>query len=105
PPMGLKTWHLLMTAKKIGLTTVTWTRKAWDTRPTTTTDAILAKLTPAKRGEILLLHDGLEPHGTPRDLQVTCNALTPLIKRLRERGIEPTRLDEMVGVASYQRII
>src|ERR1700712_2733108 len=30
PPMGIKTWHLLMTAKRVGLTTVTWTRKAKD---------------------------------------------------------------------------
>ena len=91
----------MMTARRVGLTTVTWTRKARDTRPTTT-DEILKRLCLTQPGEILLMHDGIEPHGTPRDPSATCDALLPLIRSLRERGIEPTRLDELIAVAPYQ---
>jgi peptidoglycan/xylan/chitin deacetylase (PgdA/CDA1 family) len=96
PPMGVKTWFVHRAARRAGHRVVTWNRRAYDGIPTTT-DRILDRLVPdTAAGDILMLHDGVEPN-RPRDMSVSVAAVRPLVQRLRERGLEPARLDELIG--------
>jgi peptidoglycan/xylan/chitin deacetylase (PgdA/CDA1 family) len=100
PPMGLKHPALLRVLQERGLTLVTWSRRALDGVPTSS-ESILQRLAPrARPGDILALHDGhrLSP-AVGND--ATLRALPPLVAALRNRGLQPVRLDELIGVAPY----
>ena len=102
PPMGIKTLHITRAATASGHAIVTWTRRAFD-GVATSPDRIVQRLGPTSGlGDILLLHDGVEPHATRRDPSATVAALRPLVESLRRRNLEPRPLDEMLGVRAYQ---
>ena len=102
PPMGIKTAHLFKAAAATGHTVVTWTRRGMDGIGTTPR-RIVRRLGPTSRpGDILLLHDGLEPHAVRRDTAATVAAIRPLVQQLRSRGLEPRPLDAMLAVPAYQ---
>src|SRR4051812_19607903 len=89
PPMGHKGPHMMGAARRRGQAVIAWNRRAMD-GVLTTPDRILDRLVPATAaGDILLLHDGLEPHAFARDPSATVAAIKPLILRLRDRGLEP----------------
>lgn len=103
PPMGVRHLHIMASVKRHGLTAITWSRRALD-GVTTTPERILHRLAPnTHAGDILVLHDGLEPHNLKRDPSATVAAIGPLIARLRDRGLEPARLDELIGIPAYAR--
>jgi peptidoglycan/xylan/chitin deacetylase (PgdA/CDA1 family) len=102
PPMGIKTWHITAAAMGAGHSVVTWTRRALDGFATEA-HRIVDRLVPtSRRGDILLLHDGAEPNVPRRDFRATEAALRPLIRGLRDRGLEPRRLDTLLGLRPYQ---
>ncbi|QOV91468.1 polysaccharide deacetylase family protein [Humisphaera borealis] len=102
PPMGIKQFHTMRAARKGGQQVVGWTRKARD-GVATTSAAILDRLAePTLAGDILLLHDGIEPNSPGRDPQPTIDALPILISRLKDRGLRMQRLDELLQVPGYQ---
>ena len=102
PPMGIKTWHVTAAARRAGHVTVTWNRRALD-GVSTDSERIVRRLVPASgAGDILLLHDGVEPNVLRRDTRTTEQAIRPLVVGLRARGLEPRRLDELLGIKPYQ---
>ena len=102
PPMGIKQLHTMRAARKRGQTVVGWTRRAWDGSATTAGE-ILARLAPAAAGEILLLHDGIEPSAPNRDPRPTLEALPELIRRLKGKGLAMRRLDDFLGIEGYHQ--
>lgn len=101
PPMGYKTSHVLRQARRQGQTVVTWSGRARDTKPISAAE-IVQKLVEFRRdGDILLLHDGIEPSAPPRDTSPTVAAIPPLVTALREKSLEPVRLDLLLGVEAY----
>ena len=104
PPMGIKQFHTMRAARKRGQAVVGWTRKARDGVATTAAQ-MLARFEPAAAGEILLLHDGIEPNAPNRDPRPTIDALPELITRLRGEGLAMRRLDEFLGIEGYQRSV
>jgi peptidoglycan-N-acetylglucosamine deacetylase len=93
PPLGLKTPAIFKAAA--AHQTITWTRRAMDGL-TTTPHRILDRLVPATRaGDIVALHDGVGPQ-SKRDPTATVRAVEPLVLRLRERGLEPVRIDDFI---------
>ena len=103
PPMGAKTWHVMAAARGAGHTVVTWNRRASDATMTDS-DRIVRRLTlPSGRGDILQLHDGVEPNAPGRDTRPTETAIKPLVTALRAKGLEPRRLDLMLDVEAYQQ--
>ena len=104
PPMGLKTWHTTRATAATGHTTVTWTRRALDgLGAAPTPDTIVRRLAdPSEPGDILLLHDGVEPNARRRDRSASVAAVRPLIEQLRQKGLEPRPLDELLRVRAYQ---
>jgi peptidoglycan/xylan/chitin deacetylase (PgdA/CDA1 family) len=103
PPMGLKSVHTMREARRHGHTVVTWALRGVDTRPGASVESILHRVArPAGPGDVLLLHDGIEPFSAPRDLSPTIGAVAPLVRSLRGRGMEPVRLDQLLGVRAYR---
>jgi peptidoglycan-N-acetylglucosamine deacetylase len=102
--MGVKTWRIISAARGSGHHVITWSRRAIDgIRPNT--QRILNRLVPHTRaGDIVILHDGVEPH-TRRDSSQTIAAIKPLIQQLRDRGLEPARLDRLIALPAYQSAI
>jgi peptidoglycan/xylan/chitin deacetylase (PgdA/CDA1 family) len=102
PPIGIKTMYVMRAAERRGQTVVTWTRRAVD-GVSTTPQRILRRLVPhTGRGDVLLLHDGVEPH-LRRDPTPTIRSIKPLILGLRDRGLEPAGLAELLGLEPYAR--
>jgi peptidoglycan/xylan/chitin deacetylase (PgdA/CDA1 family) len=100
PPMGARHLHITRAAKRHGHTLVTWSRRGLDGIPTTA-DRIVARLSNrAAPGDILIMHDGVDPH-LRRDPAPTVAAVRPLILALRQRGLEPAPLDELINLAPY----
>jgi len=100
PPMGVRHIHLTRAVRRSGHTLLTWTRRGLD-GVTTSAERIVHRLVPPTRaGDILILHDGIDPN-MKRDPSATVAAVRPLILGLRERGLEPAPLDELIGVAPY----
>jgi peptidoglycan/xylan/chitin deacetylase (PgdA/CDA1 family) len=104
PPMGIKTLHTTRAAASSGHATVTWSRRALD-GVATSWERIVRRLGPTSEpGDILLLHDGVEPNARPRDPGATVAALRPLVEMLRSRGLEPRPLDELLRIPAYQHV-
>lgn len=101
PPMGFKTPFVNGAAGRHQQAVITWNRRAVD-GITTTPERILSRLLPHTRaGDVLMLHDGIEPNSR-RDPRGTVAAVKPLILQLREKGLEPARLDDVLKLPAYQ---
>jgi peptidoglycan-N-acetylglucosamine deacetylase len=100
PPMGAKIWCAINAAKAEGQSVVAWNRRGMDGVATTPKN-ILDRLLPSTRhGDVVLLHDGVEPYSR-RNQTATVTALKPLIQRLRDRGLSPVPLDQLLGLPAY----
>ena len=100
PPFGTRTPINMPQVRRANQACVMWTRRAKD-GVAATTDQILNRLLPdAVDGDVMLLHDGREP-ASRRDPTHTLRAIEPLVHSLRERGLTPGRLDEMLGIRAY----
>jgi peptidoglycan/xylan/chitin deacetylase (PgdA/CDA1 family) len=100
PPMGARQFHITRAARRHGHTLVTWSRRALD-GISTTSERIVARLSERTiAGEILIMHDGIEPN-LRRDPAASVAAVRPLILALRQRGLEPAPLDELIKVRAY----
>jgi peptidoglycan/xylan/chitin deacetylase (PgdA/CDA1 family) len=100
PPMGVKTWHTSIARKRTGQTIVTWSRRAFDGL-STNADRILNRFSNVTGGEILLLHDGVEPHAPHTDRSATIAAVPRLIESLRAKNLQPDRLDHLLNLSPY----
>jgi len=83
-----------------GMTMVTWDVSAGDWA---TGDAELVArrvLDKVKPGSIVLLHDGIDGN-IGADRTVILQALPLILDGLRQRGLKPVRLDELLGVPGY----
>lgn len=101
PPMGFKHWHIMNAAADAGHAVVTWSRRARDVRPTSPAVIIERLSRGARGGDVMVLHDGNDPRLRPHDRAGTRDAVRPLIDMLRSRGLEPARLDDLLGIPAY----
>ena len=100
PPLGRKSWWMTGPLRQSGHVAVCWTRRAFDGVPTTPEKILTRMVAPARAGEILVLHDGQEPDRS-RDPAPTIAALAPMVRGIRERGLEFERLDRLIGLNAY----
>ena len=101
PPLGVKTPMIHAAAKRAGQTVVTWTHRGLDGSKLATPKMIVDRFGPVVHGgDILLLHDGIEPNH-PRDPAPTLAAIEPIVNDLRDRGFRFVRLNELIGVDPY----
>ncbi len=100
PPHGTRTPFMTHKASSSGLKTVTWDISAADWA---TTDAALVASRVLSRvgpGSIILLHDGLDGDLTA-DRSVLLAALPIILDGLRQKGLRPVTLPELLHVAAY----
>lgn len=96
PPMGLKQPRLFRAARKQRCDVVTWQHSARDGIRTTTERIIRRTADRAAGGDVLALHDGVGPPGR-RSPAPTVAAIRPIVQRLRQRGLQPVRLDTLLA--------
>jgi peptidoglycan-N-acetylglucosamine deacetylase len=99
PPLGVRTLFITGAATRAGHQVITWSRRGMD-GVATTAPQICQRLGTAGPGEILILHDGVEPN-SQRDQAATVAAVRPLIQTLRQRGLDLMRLDKLISVEPY----
>jgi len=102
PSMGFTTWPIHHAARSGGHALVNWSLRARDGISNSEKDILRRLLEPAAAGDILMLHDGIDPQlRQPADRTGTISVLRPLIEGLRARRLTPVRLDELLGIAPY----
>jgi len=99
PPLGAKSCFVVGAAQRRQLQLVTWSLRAIDGVPTTT-DRIMRRFANVRGGDILVLHDGADPRVPHRDRSTAANVIEPLVKLLRERNLEPVRLDSLLSATN-----
>ena len=100
PPMGIKTPRVLHAPQQLGMTTVTWTYRGYDTR-STCADQLTRRLTQRLLpGGVLLLHDGAGA-GRPYTNQALLDALPRVIDAARDQGFTFARLDDLIDEPGY----
>jgi peptidoglycan/xylan/chitin deacetylase (PgdA/CDA1 family) len=100
PPHGSHTPFMARVVEDHGMTMVTWDDSAGDWA-TDNGDLVARRiLDKVKPGSIILLHDGIDGN-IGADRSVILRALPLIIEGLRERGLEPVRLDELLGRPGY----
>ncbi len=100
PPHGQRTPFMNLLLHNRGMTSVTWDVSAGDWA--TDDAALIAErvLSKVRPGSVILLHDGLDGDITV-DRSVIVRALPLILDGLRERGLRPVTVDELVGETGY----
>ena len=101
PPMGHKTCFTLAAVRRLKLGVVGWTHGARDGLPTTKA-RILERFEDVDAGDVLLLHDGVQPNTPDRDPAATLEALPTLLARIKDRGLAFARVDTLLGFQAYR---
>jgi peptidoglycan/xylan/chitin deacetylase (PgdA/CDA1 family) len=101
PPIGVRTWRTMRAVSRGGNILVNWSKRGYDGLASATADSICERLVGRlETGDIVLLHDGVEPGGR-RNPAATVAALTGIIASARDRGLQWVRLDRLLGVDGY----
>ncbi|MEZ0227912.1 MAG: polysaccharide deacetylase family protein, partial [Planctomycetota bacterium] len=101
PPIGLKSPSVAAACRRLGLVCIGWRRRVRDGGATQPDVAkLVARLVAAKGGEIVLLHDGVEP-GRKGDREATIKALREAIPLLKARGLSFATVDQLLGEKPY----
>jgi peptidoglycan-N-acetylglucosamine deacetylase len=95
PPAGLTNPHYRKVLKRLGLVSVGWDVRVFDTRKKSenVVEGVLNKL---REGSIILLHEGCRD---PVDFKEMVDSL---VKGIRGRGFAFTDLEEITGLQAYQ---
>ncbi|HEV7762536.1 MAG TPA: polysaccharide deacetylase family protein, partial [Acidimicrobiales bacterium] len=100
PPHGQRTPLLLWQVRRSGLRTVTWDVSAADWSDTDGRRVARRIVDRARPGSIILLHDGLDGSAAA-DRSVLLTALPRVLDGLEAKGLEPVRVDDLLGVPGY----
>jgi peptidoglycan/xylan/chitin deacetylase (PgdA/CDA1 family) len=100
PPHGQRTPWLLWRVRRAGLHTVTWDVSGADWSDHDGRRVARRIVQQAQPGSIILLHDGLDGSGHA-DRSVLATALPRVLDGLEAKGLEPVRVDQLLGVPGY----
>jgi peptidoglycan/xylan/chitin deacetylase (PgdA/CDA1 family) len=100
PPHGQRTPFMIAHASSKGMHTVTWDVSASDWSSHDSGAVARGILDHVQPGSIILLHDGIDGSGVA-DRSVLIDALPAILDGLRDQGLTPVRLDELLGVPGY----
>jgi peptidoglycan/xylan/chitin deacetylase (PgdA/CDA1 family) len=100
PPHGQRTPFMLAQVSSHGMHAVTWDVSASDWVSHDPEAVARGILDHVKPGSIILLHDGLDGTVTA-DRSVVLQALPLILDGLAAKGLQPVRLDELLGVNGY----
>jgi len=98
PPHGQRTPFMSGVVADRDMETILWDVSAADWTPIDGADIARRVLEQVRPGSVILLHDAID--GRPdADRSALLDALPMILTGLRERGIEPVRLDRLLGRA------
>ncbi len=101
PPHGQHTPFMASVVRKHNMRMAMWDVSAGDNRETDPQELATRVLAKVRGGSIIDLHDGID--GKPyADRSVVVKALPIILAGLRDRGLQPVRLDELMGGSAYQ---
>lgn len=100
PPIGMKSPAIAWAARHFGQTIMLWSVRTLDGVTRDPADVIAAVARGVKPGDVIVLHDGIDPHRW-RDPAGTIEALPRIIQMLREQNLECIRLDELFDLPAY----
>jgi peptidoglycan/xylan/chitin deacetylase (PgdA/CDA1 family) len=96
PPHGTHTPFAWFAAQRRSMQVVTWDVSTLDWSAVDAGELARSVVARARPGSIILLHDGID--GVPgADRRVLLDALPAILDGLRARGLDPVRLDALLG--------
>jgi peptidoglycan/xylan/chitin deacetylase (PgdA/CDA1 family) len=100
PPVGLTSPRIRVAVKKLGLTVVGWSARAFDGAGRPDPKLVLSRIVPGlEPGAIVLLHDAAErTDARPTSL----DALPGLLEEMKARDLRSVTISELVGSARVQ---
>ncbi len=98
-PYGSIDSALLGRARRLGMLTIGWDVDSWDSLyDNVSTSTVYSRVVNlARPGSIILMHDGEGSH------QATLHALTPILRELKRRHLQPVTVSELLGL--HQRTV
>jgi peptidoglycan/xylan/chitin deacetylase (PgdA/CDA1 family) len=100
PPHGQRTPFMSWLVDRRDMAMVTWDVSAADWSSHDGAEVAADILKRAKPGSIILLHDGLDGK-VHADRSVLLTALPLILDGLKQRGLQPVRLDQLLGRPGY----
>jgi peptidoglycan/xylan/chitin deacetylase (PgdA/CDA1 family) len=100
PPHGQRTPFMAWLVDRRDMAMVTWDVSAADWLSHDGTEVAADVLKRVKPGSIILLHDGLDGK-VHSDRSVLLTALPLILDGLKQRGLQPVRLDQLLGRPGY----
>lgn len=100
PPMGIKTPRILCVPRRLGMVTVNWSHRGFDTRNRPIEQIVKRITRRLLPGAVLLMHDGLDP-ARPRRMPLAAQALPRIIEYALDAGFAFDRLDRLLGIPGY----
>jgi len=101
PPMGGRHHHVTAAASETGHAVVTWSRRAFDGKPTRAQGIVRRLADRCVAGDIVTMHDGSEP-GRRRNVAPTVEALGTILEAWDRRGLAVVPLSELIGSGPYR---
>ena len=101
-PMGFKTFSQARAVQRAGLRFVAWRVRAWDTLSISAHTITRIIKSRVRGGDILTLHDGLEPARRRCSQEQTVRALPRIIELLRDRGLRCVSLEAALDFPVYE---
>jgi peptidoglycan/xylan/chitin deacetylase (PgdA/CDA1 family) len=106
PPFGAQNWTTYRAARRAGFEVVVWRTDLLDWIDQSVAELADRVDSRVARGDIVLLHEALEPdpeRPSPPTSFDRVAAARAVIRRLRERGLEPTSVGRLVSVGRARR--
>jgi peptidoglycan/xylan/chitin deacetylase (PgdA/CDA1 family) len=101
PPVGLKSPAVARAVRALDLSVIGWRVRGKDGGSgARESGGIVERLLKARGGDVLVLHDGVEP-GRSGDRTATLAALREAIPLLKARGFSFTTVDQLLNVKAY----
>ncbi|HTV47889.1 MAG TPA: polysaccharide deacetylase family protein [Phycisphaerae bacterium] len=100
-PMGFKTPHQAKAVAINGAKYVAWRLRAWDTMNVGFESVVKHIGENARGGDIVTMHDGLEPSRSHCSQAQTVNALPEILKTMKDRGLRCISLQEALNFHVY----
>lgn len=105
PPFGVITDPLASATREAGLPIILWTISVEDWRTGVDAETVVMRILEAVGpGDVIVLHDGMTDGKRSRERCVDASNSSEIVRRLvpalRERGLEPALLEEVLGMDS-----
>jgi peptidoglycan-N-acetylglucosamine deacetylase len=101
PPMGFKTRHIAAAARALRLPIIGWSVRGLDTRACSAGQLADRVLLRTGGHDIVMLHDGVEPHRPPdSSQQATVNALPAILDGIAEKRLRVVSLVDALAATA-----